>query len=176
MMTFPMNTVTGALQKRFHRRSTTWMKVALQLCTVGSPPPSLRKKWWKQFCRVLHCSLYLFQYEIETYTGSSSVSIKARSVSKLSSSSNGSPWPWLTCSIALWHIHTYMLIILNESKISLNAIHGINNNKYTHLNLMRLVQMRGGMKNVSTSLEMAVSVLIAPHQTLVSRACARQSR
>lgn len=40
---------------------------------------------------------------------------------------------------------------------------------------MRLVQMRGGMKNVSMSLEMEVSVLIAPHQTLVSRACQTSS-
>lgn len=40
---------------------------------------------------------------------------------------------------------------------------------------MRLVYIRGGMKNVSTSLEMEVSVLIAPHQTLVNRACQASS-
>lgn len=64
----------------------------------------------------------------------------------------------------------------NESKICLNVTHGINHDKYPHLNLTRLVQTRGGMKNVSTSLEIEVSVLMAPHQTLVSRACARASR
>lgn len=40
-----------------------------------------------------------------------------------------------------------------------------------HLNLMRLVQMRAGQKKDTTSLEMAVSVVIDPHQIFVSRAC-----
>ena len=35
---------------------------------------------------------------------------------------------------------------------------------------MRLVQMRGGQKNESTSLEMDVSVVMAPHQIFVSMA------
>lgn len=39
-----------------------------------------------------------------------------------------------------------------------------------HLNLMRLVQMSGGQKKDATSLEMPVSVVIAPHQIFVSRA------
>lgn len=36
---------------------------------------------------------------------------------------------------------------------------------------MRLVQMSGGQKKDTTSLEMAVSVVIAPHQIFVRRAC-----
>lgn len=36
---------------------------------------------------------------------------------------------------------------------------------------MRLVQMRAGQKKDTTSLEMAVSVVIDPHQIFVSRAC-----
>lgn len=35
---------------------------------------------------------------------------------------------------------------------------------------MRLVQMSGGQKKDTTSLEMAVSVVIAPHQIFVRRA------
>lgn len=40
-----------------------------------------------------------------------------------------------------------------------------------HLNFIRLVQMSGGQKKDTTSLEMAVSVVIAPHQIFVRRAC-----
>lgn len=45
-----------------------------------------------------------------------------------------------------------------------------------HLNFMRLVQMSGGKKKDATSLEMPVSVVIAPHQIFVRRACQKQSR
>lgn len=39
-----------------------------------------------------------------------------------------------------------------------------------YLNLIRLVHIRGGKKKDTTSLEMAVSVFMAPHQILVSNA------
>ncbi len=123
----------------------------------------------------LHCSFYLLQKETEAYTRSSSVSNKACTVSKLSSSSNGSPSPWLTLSSALWHTHTHNWCTMSP-KIRLNVTHGNNHVTFPHLNLTRLVQTRGGMKNVSTSLAMEVSVLMAPHQTLVSRACAKVYR
>lgn len=38
---------------------------------------------------------------------------------------------------------------------------------------MRLVQMRAGQKKDTTSLEIAVSVVIDPHQIFVSIACER---
>lgn len=40
----------------------------------------------------------------------------------------------------------------------------------SYLNLIRLAQIRGGKKKDTTSLEMAVSVVMAPHQILVSNA------
>lgn len=42
--------------------------------------------------------------------------------------------------------------------------------KTDHLNFMRLVQMSAGQKNDTTSLEIAVSVVIAPHHIFVRRA------
>lgn len=45
--------------------------------------------------------------------------------------------------------------------------------KFHYLNFMRLVQMRAGQKKDTTSLEMAVSVVMAPHQSFVRRACSK---
>ncbi len=49
----------------------------------------------------------------------------------------------------------------------------VGQHKMEHLNFMRLVQMSGGQKKDTTSLEMAVSVVIAPHQIFVRRACSK---
>lgn len=43
-----------------------------------------------------------------------------------------------------------------------------------HLKCMRFVQISGGKKKATTSLEMAVSVVIAPHQIFVRRACSKR--
>lgn len=96
-------------------------------------------------------------------SSSSSVSSRAFSVSRLSSSTNCSRPLRLSSSSSLDSKHLSVGTVWPRRRG-----HGFN--RSNHLNFIRLVQMSGGQKNATTSLEMAVSVVNEPHQIFVSRA------
>lgn len=118
---------------------------------------------------------YLFIYNyivicLKTHkVSSSSLSSRAFSVSRLSSSTNCFCPLRLSSSSSLRNTRDSVSAHNKETHEHVLYIHMVN--RVSHLNFMRLVQMRGGQKKDTTSLEIAVSVVIAPHQIFVRRAC-----
>lgn len=105
----------------------------------------------------------------QTHKGSSSsVNSKAFSVSRLSGSTNCSLPVRLSSSSSLRNTHES----LNECNTTSSTCSD-DHETGTYLNFIRLVQISGGQKKDTTSLEMAVSVVMAPHQIFVRRACSK---
>lgn len=114
-MTFPRNTVTGALQKRRQRRSRKRHQTEAQLWAAGPPGEEslVRKRHRMELClgtkyngKICYavtdwCIIFVYVLALTHKGSSSSVSSKAFSVSRLSSSTNCSPPLRLSSSSSL---------------------------------------------------------------------------